>query len=154
MTKLVRQLGSIERHLGKYDILDLAAVNAQDLINKKYDLLKIYVELKRYETYLKGLIDNLKGPAYERAAIKGTKEFDYNDAKIYIAKRTKWDFSVDEKWSELDNDIQRLTKERKIRENHLKEASKSKVLTDQETGEIIEEFELPVEIKYGLSVHL
>lgn len=154
MIKIVRHLGTIDRQLGKYDILELASENANTIINTKYDLLKVYVELKRYETYLKGLIDNLKGPAYEKAALKRNSAFDYDDARIYISKRTKWDFSVDEQWTRLDTHIQQLMKERRERETQLKEANKAKVFTDQVSGEIIEDFELPVEIKYGLSVHL
>ncbi len=155
MSKLVRQLGSIERHLHKNEIIDLATDNVQAIIDsKKYDLLRVYVELKRYETYLHGLIKQLKKAALEKAVMKGSSSFEYDDARINISKRTKWDFSVDEKWSDLDRQIQRLTKERKIREKYLRDSNKVRVITDKETGEIIEEFDLPTEIQYGLTVRL
>ena len=155
MGKLVRQLGSIERHLHKKDIVDLATENAQAIIDSgKYDLLKVYVELKRYETYLKGLIQHLKRPALDKATETGQKSFDYNDARVNISTRTKWDFSVDDKWTELDRQIQRLTKEKKDREKYLKDNNKVHTIVDKETGEIIEEFELPKEIEYGLTVRL
>lgn len=155
MGKIVRQLGSIERHLHKEDIVDLATDNAQAIIDSgKYDLLKVYVELKRYETYLKGLIRHLKQPALDKATEKGQKSFDYNDARVNISTRTKWDFSVDDKWTELDQQIQRLTKEKKDREKYLKKSNKVRTVVDKATGEIIEEYELPKEIEYALTVRL
>lgn len=155
MGKLVRQLGAIERHLHKDDIVDLAQANAQAIIDAgHYDLLRVYVELKRYETYLKGLINHLKRTVLDKAKEKGKKSFDYNDARINIYTRTKWDFSVDDKWKELDLQIQHLNKEKKDREKYLKENNKLKRIVDRDTGEIIEDFELPKEIDYGLTVRL
>lgn len=155
MGKLVRQLGSIERHLHKKDIEELAISNAQGIIdNKKYDLLKVYVELKRYETYLKGLIKFLKLPALEKATEKGKKSFSFDEAKINISTRTKWDFSVDNKWTEIDQQIQQLTKKKKEREKHLKDNNEDKTIVDKETGELIENFNLPKEIEFGLTIRL
>ncbi len=155
MGKLVKQLGSIERHLHKKDIVDLATNNAQAIIeNDKYDLLKVFIELKRYEIYLKGLISKLKKPALDKATTTNKKSFDYNDAKINISTRTKWNFSVDNKWNELDEQIKQLTKEKKEREKYLKDNNKVREVIDKETGEIIEKFELPKEIEYGLTVRL
>ncbi len=155
MGKLVRQLGTIERDLEKREILALAKENGQAVIDSgKYDLLKVYIELKRYESYLKGLIQHLKKPALEKASEKGQKSFQYDNAKLNISRRTKWDFSVDEQWSRIDEQIQQLTQEKKEREKHLKESNKVRRLVDEETGEVIEDFELPKEIKFGLSVRL
>jgi len=155
MGKLVRQLGNIEKHLHKKEIIELAISNAQAIIdNENYDLLKVYVELKRYETYLKGLIDTLKQPALNKAAEKQAKSFEYNEARVNISTRTKWNFSVDNKWSELDQQIQQLTKEKKEREKYLKENNESDTIVDKETGEITENFELPKEIEYGLTIRL
>lgn len=155
MGKLVRQLGNIEKHLHKKEIIELATSNAQAIIdNENYDLLKVYVELKRYETYLKGLIDTLKQPTLNKAAEKQAKSFEYNEARVNISTRTKWNFSVDNKWSELDQQIQQLTKEKKEREKYLKENNESDTIVDKETGEITESFELPKEIEYGLTIRL
>ena len=155
MGKLVRQLGTIERHLEKREIVELAKDNGQAVIDSgKYDLLKVYIELKRYETYLKGLIQHLKKPALEKASEKGQKSFQYDNANLNISRRTKWNFSVDEKWTSIDEQIQQLTQEKKEREKHLKESNKVHKLVDEETGEVIENFELPKEIKFGLTVRL
>ncbi|MCF8223715.1 MAG: hypothetical protein K9J25_11250 [Bacteroidales bacterium] len=154
MAKLVRQLGTIERQLKKNDILELAFDNAKAVIESgKYDLLKVYIELKRYETYLKGLIEHLKEPALEKANKEGKKSFEYDDARINISKRTKWDFSADAEWADLDEQIRQLTLKRKEREQYLRQ-NKKVALVDEETGEVHDEFDLPTEIKYGLTVRL
>lgn len=155
MGKLVRQLGAIEKNLHKQEIVELAKENAQAIIDSgKYDLLKVYVELKRYESYLKGLIKHLKQPALDKATETGLKSFDYNQARVNISRRTKWDYSVDDKWTKLDQQILKLTKERKERENYLKDNNKVPTVIDEETGEILEEFELPKEINYGITIRL
>lgn len=155
MAKIVKQLGTIEKHLHKREIVDLAKENAQAIIdNEKYDLLKVYVELKRYETYLKELIQCLKSPALDKASKKGAKSFDYNEAKVSISTRTKWDFSVDNKWIELDNQIKQLTQAKKEREKYLKENNKVRTIIDKETGLTLEEFVLPKEIEYGITIKL
>ncbi len=155
MAKFVKQLGSIDRHLDKIEIVDLAIENAQAIVDSgQYDLLKVYVELKRYETYLKGLIQHLKQPTLVKATEMGSKSFVYNQAKVHISTRTKWNFSVDQKWVDLDRQIMLLTKAKKEREKDLKEGSNLKVMVDRETGEIIEDFELPKEIVHGLAIRL
>lgn len=155
MGKIVKQLGTIEKNLHKQEIIELAKENAQAVIdNGNYDLLKVYVELKRYETYLKELIQCLKSPALDKATKTGQKSFDYNEAKVSISTRTKWDFSVDKKWIELDNQIKQLTQDKKDREKYLKENNKLRTTIDKETGLILEGFVLPTEIEYGITIKL
>jgi len=155
MGKIVKQLGTIEKHLHKKEIVELAKENAQAVIdNGKYDLLKVYVELKRYETYLKELIQCLKSSALNKATKTGQKSFDYNEARVNISTRTKWNFSVDHKWIELDNQIKQLIQEKKDREKYLKENNKVRTIIDKETGLILEGFVLPKEIEYGITIKL
>lgn len=155
MGKIVKQLGTIEKHLHKQEITELAKENAHAVIdNGKYDLLKVYVELKRYETYLKELIQCLKSPALDKATKTGQKTFNYNEAKVSISTRTKWGFSVDYKWIELDNQIKQLTQDKKDREKYLKENNKVRTTIDKETGLILEGFVLPTEIEYGITIKL
>lgn len=155
MGKIVKQLGTIEKHLHKQEIVELAKENAQAVIdNGNYDLLKVYVELKRYEIYLKQLIQYLKSSAFQKASKTGEKSFDYNEAKVSISTRTKWDFSVDNKWIELDNQIKQLTQDKKDREKYLKENNKVRTTIDKETGLILEGFVLPTEIEYGITIKL
>ena len=68
MGTLVKKLGDIDRKLGKFEIIDLAITNAQTVIeSSKYDLLKVYIELKRYEIYLKTIIKKIQDSAYRKA---------------------------------------------------------------------------------------
>lgn len=121
MGKIVRQLGSLERNLRKKDIEALAEENARSIVDSgKYDLLRVYIELKRYETYIKSLINHLKSPTLLNALEKGEKNFTYDASTLIISKRTKIDFSVDEQWEYLNNKIENLKKEKKERENSLK----------------------------------
>lgn len=155
MGKLVQQPGNIDRSLNKQGIIDLATQNAQAITESgKYDLLKVYVELKRYETYLKALIEKLKQPALEQAAQEPQKSFEYHEARVNVATRTKWDFSVDTKWSELDQQIKQLVKEKKEREQYLKEHNDTDQEVNEETGELIEKIELPKEVQQGLIIRL
>ncbi|WP_233885963.1 hypothetical protein [Tenacibaculum piscium] len=154
MSKIVKQIGTIDKQLNKNEILNLSRQNAESIIaNKNYDLLKVYVELKRYETYLKGLIQSLKIPALESASQIGKKTFEYQQAKINISSRTKWNFNSDKTWYEINDKIQFLTKQRKEREKYLKE-NNSQMVVDETTGEIIEELELPKQITKGLTIRL
>ncbi|GIV32180.1 MAG: hypothetical protein KatS3mg030_482 [Saprospiraceae bacterium] len=155
MSKIVRQLGSLERHLHKKDIEALAEENARSIVESgKYDLLRVYIELKRYETYLKSLIGHLKNPTLEKAIEKGMKNINYDASTLTISKRTKIDYSVDEQWTKLKSQIEKLTKEKKEREKFLKEHNQTKTIVDEATGEVKEEFELPQEVLFGLRVKL
>jgi uncharacterized protein YecA (UPF0149 family) len=155
MGKLVKHLGTIDRSLNKKEIVELAKENAQAILDSnKYDLLKVYIELKRYEGYLKGIIQHLKEPALVTATDIGQKSFKYDEALIRITTRTKWNYSIDNEWKEIDSKIQQLIREKKEREKFLKETNFLKDVVDEETGELIGEFELPKEIEYGISVKL
>lgn len=155
MGKIVRQLGSLERHLHKKDIEALAEENARAIVESgKYDLLRVYIELKRYETYLNSLIKNLKEPTLAKAIEKGMKNINYDASTLTISRRTKVDYSVDEQWTKLKTQIEQLTQAKKEREKFLKEHNQIKTVVDEATGEIREEFELPQEVLFGLRVKL
>ena len=68
MAEIVKKLGEIDRQLRKSQIINLAAENAQTVIeSRKFDLLKVYIELKRYETYLKTIISIIGKQAVAKA---------------------------------------------------------------------------------------
>ncbi len=144
MTKIVKSLGTIDRSLSKKEIKEAAIVDAQAIIDaEKYDLLQVYVEMKRYEAYLSGVLQHLKTAAYAQAAEKGEKSFDYNEAKITVARTVKYDYSVDENWQSMKSDIEMLRAHRKEREAFLKKCNEKNELIDEETGEVISDFSLP-----------
>jgi len=127
-------------------------------------LLTVYIELKRYETYLKTLIDKIKKYTLVQASVQvaqtnkqentNRKTSSYSNATVAISTRTVWDFSLDKLWKELDDKIKELTEKKKEREKYLKAHSKPTSIVDKETGEIIEKSDLPKEINRGLIIRL
>ncbi|MCU0393233.1 MAG: hypothetical protein MUE81_19140, partial [Thermoflexibacter sp.] len=100
MANLILKLGDLDRKIDKHEIVNIANENGQSVIDsKKYDLLKVYIELKRYEVYLKTLIDKIKEHAFVQATVHSTqnknnrKTFLYANTKVAISTRTVWDFS-------------------------------------------------------------
>lgn len=119
----------------------------------KYNLIKVYIELKRYETYLKALINELKNSVLTKAAETGNNMFKYHDAQVRIQQKIQCDFSIDATWSELQRQIDILTKQRKAREKMLKQKKVIETV-DEETGEVLAETELPRMIRQQLAIHL
>jgi len=161
MGNLILKLGDLDRKLDKAEIIRIANKDAETVISsKKYDLLKVYIELKRYVTYLKTLIDKFKKHAYVQASVESTqnnhnkKTFSYSNATVAISTRTNWDFSSDKTWKELDDKIHELTRKKKERETYLKANHKPITLVDEETGELVEKSEIPKEINRGLTIRL
>ncbi|MBI2966208.1 MAG: hypothetical protein HYY40_00120 [Bacteroidetes bacterium] len=155
MANIVKKPGEIDRKLNKPAIINLAAENAHAIIDsKKFDLLKVYIELKRYVIYLNTLMENLKQHAFDQAAQNGKKTFEYSGAKVNLTSRTVWDFSSDHEWKELDDKIKELTQKKKEREKYLMEQPGAITAIDRMTGEIIEKTDLPVEINRGIAIRL
>lgn len=154
---IIKPIGAIERSLDRSQIVDLAEQNAQEVIdNDRYDNLVVYTELKRYELYLKTVIDKMKEAALEKALEQGEKYIDVDSARVTIYKRTVYDFSQDTKWQSIKSDLDYLTDIRKRRESLLKELSPGEVrqVVDEETGEVEELSAPPAETKLGLVVKL
>jgi hypothetical protein len=161
MANLILKLGDLDRKIDKHEIVNIANENGQSVIDsKKYDLLKVYIELKRYEVYLKTLIEKIKEHAFVQATVHSTqnknnrKTFLYANAKVAISTRTVWDFSSDKIWKELDDKIKELTEKKKEREKYLKEHSKPTTIVDEGTGAIIEQTDIPKEINQSLTIRL
>ena len=154
---IIKSLGAIERSLDREQIVALAESNADEVIESgKFDMLKVYTELKRYELYLKTVIDKTKEAALDLALEQGEKTLEVDQAKVTIVNRTTYDFSNDKKWSSLKGDLDYLTDMRKQREALLKELAPGEVreIVDENTGEV-EEVVAPVaETKFGLVVQL
>lgn len=162
MAEIVKKPGEIDHHLHKSEIINLATENAQTVIDsKKYDLLKVYIELKRYEAYLKTIISIFSKHAVAKAtdvvretAAPDRLTFEYANAQVNLTTRTSWDFSSDKIWKELDETIKELTQQKKEREKYLIATNKLITLVDEETGEIIEKPEIPKKINKGLTIRL
>lgn len=58
---LIQPIGTLDRTITKTAIVSLASDHADQIIDGgNYDLLKTYVEMKRYELYIKTIISKLK----------------------------------------------------------------------------------------------
>ena len=65
---LIKPIGTLEKTLSKTGIVRLAADHAKQIIDSgQYDLLKTYVEMKRYEVYIKTIIAQLKNHSIAQA---------------------------------------------------------------------------------------
>lgn len=95
-----------------------------------------------------------KHAALEQALAEGKKSFEYNKAQVKIIQRNIWDYSVDSVWKGIDSNIVELKKEKKLREKFLKESNEKGSLLDYETGELIEDYKLPVRVEKNLNIRM
>lgn len=72
---LIKPIGSLDRTITKTAIVRLANDHAYQIIESgNYDLLKTYVELKRYELYIKTIINKLKAISTLQAQVMREEE--------------------------------------------------------------------------------
>lgn len=156
MSKIIKTIGQIDRKLTKLDLVDLAKQHAADILaSEQYDLLKVYIEFKRYEIYLKTLIDEVKNETTKQAKEEGRRDFEYASAKVTLGKRRKFDYSVDEGWKDLNDEIERLKMLKKEREVLLKNIhGEFKEIVDEETGEIQKIVAPPIDLIDVLRIKL
>lgn len=58
---LIQPIGTLDRTITKTAIVELASSHANQIVESgHYDLLRTYVEMKRYELYIKTIINKLK----------------------------------------------------------------------------------------------
>lgn len=138
MSKIVKHIGQIDRKISKSGIVELAKQHAAEILdNDQYDLLKVYIEFKRYEVYLKTLIGEVKNETYRQAQEEGRRDFEYGNARVTVAKYRKFDYSVDKYWEELNNTLKEVKLLKREREKMLKNIKGDyKEILDEETGEI------------------
>jgi hypothetical protein len=138
MSKIVKHIGQIDSKISKSDLVELAKQHSSEILeNDKYDLLKVYIEFKRYEIYLKTLISEVKNETIQRAKEDGTRDFEYGSTRITVSKQRKFDYSVDEHWQELDDKLEELKALKKEREKMLQNIKgEYKEVVDEETGEV------------------
>lgn len=138
MSKIIKQLGQLEKNLTKTDLENLAKEQALAIMsNEKYDLLKVYVEFKRYEVYLKTLISEVKEEAQNKAREAEEESFEIGKAKVSFSQRRTFDYSTDDGWCEIDEELRRLKQLKKERESLLKTLETDEVeIINEATGEV------------------
>ncbi|MDO8368296.1 MAG: hypothetical protein Q7T20_15960 [Saprospiraceae bacterium] len=137
---LVKPIGSLERGLSKEGLVALAESDAEEVISSgQYDLLKVYVEMKRYEVYFSTVMEQIKSAALVLAQETGLKSFNYADAQVTNIKRSVFKFDRDPIWCKLHDDFEFLKGRIKLHEETLKKIEGEKEsFIDEETGELIE----------------
>lgn len=137
---LVKPIGTIERGLTKQGLIELAETNAAEVIqSEKYDLLKVYVEMKRYELYFKTVMEKLREAALAKAQETGLKSFEYADALVTNTKRTVYIFDNDPTWRKLHDKFEHIKSMLKQHEEMLKQLeTETGVIVDEETAEMLE----------------
>lgn len=156
MSKIVKVIGEIDAKLSKQEIIALGKENALEIsANVQYDMFKVYIELKRYELYLKTLVDEIKIVIIEKAKEDGKKDFEYGSTKIQFTTRRKFDYSVDEEWSKITDEMNIIKEDKSAREKLLKSIDGDfKEILDEETGEVIKVYAPAVELIEGVVLRL
>lgn len=156
MSKIVKTTGQIDRQLNKPEIINLAKEHSSEIMKSdKYDLLKVYIEFKRYEIYLKTLIEEVKKETFRQAIEEGRRDFGYGSARVSIEKRRKYDFSADVDWQSIQKEIESLKLLKKECERMLKNIKGDyKEILDEETGEIFKIEAPKIEYSENLRVGL
>lgn len=153
---LVKPIGSLDRGLSKDELIALAESNAHEVIESgQYDLLKVYVEMKRYELYFKTVMDKVREAALVVAQETGMKSFDYAGAKVSNTQRSVFNFDNDPTWQKLHDEFQHLKERIKQHEALLKQVRGEKEeYLDAETGELIEIYAPTEQIVESIMVKL
>lgn len=162
---LIQPIGTLDRTITKTAIVELANTHANQIIDSgNYDLLKTYVEMKRYELYIKTIINKLKTVSTYQARVMREEDqrpaplpgqelpadaesitnlpaltpldedsdyadqqgvvrqntIQYASASVQITKRITYDFTQDDEWNRLAEEIAKLKTALKKREEFLK----------------------------------
>lgn len=138
MATIIKQLGELDQQYTKMGIAGLAKRHATQLVQADtYDLLAIYIELKRYETYLQSLIDSIKPPALGKAKQAGRPSFSYAGATVKVVRQRQLDYSSDEFWEQANATLEEVKRLKKERENFLKSIKGThRDVVDSDTGEV------------------
>ena len=156
MAKIIKHIGEIDQTFTKSDIEQLAQQHAHTIVSdERYDLLKVYIEFKRYETYLKTLINEIKTETFDRIKTQEIEEFEHGHAKATLVKRKKYDYSSDGYWAAMNEELEHFKTLKKERENMLKNIKEEYIETvDETTGEIQKIFAPTFEVTETLRISL
>ncbi len=139
MSEITKPIGQIPAITSKEEIVKMGKAHAAEIINgDQYDLIKSYVDVRRYELYLKTLIDELKDETVKKFKESGDKDFEIGTSKATVTKRRKFDFSKDTYWKELDAHTKQVSDKQKSLEKMMKDMTEGSVkeFVDDSTGEV------------------
>lgn len=137
---IIKPIGALDRNIHKDQVSALGETDAQAVIDSgQYDLLKVYIEMKRYELYFKAAMDKIRDAAMVVAQETGMKSFNYADAQITNTQRRIFHFEQDPTWRNLQDAFEYQKNKLKEHEETLKQLEGENVsYVDEDTGELIE----------------
>ncbi len=138
MAKIIKQVGTLDQDLTKAELAELAEVDATRVLdNPAYDIVQVYTALKRYELYLKGLLETLKPAALDAVRSNYNGRTTLGSATVSVTETRRFDYGSDATWQHLTNEIKALQNKRKERQQALKKLAENQVdQVDLETGEV------------------
>ncbi|MEM9886135.1 MAG: hypothetical protein AAF849_09600 [Bacteroidota bacterium] len=156
MSKIVKSIGEIDRVLSKEEIEELAIEDAAQITdNESYDLLKIYIEFKRYDTYLQTLIKTLKKATIQQARQQQIEKFNFGNARLSVSARRKYDYSNDPLWNRMKEELEEIKQYKREREQFLKKIKGAFAdIVNEQTGEIERVFAPEISYSESITVRL
>ncbi|HAD13379.1 MAG TPA: hypothetical protein DCF33_13190 [Saprospirales bacterium] len=153
---IIKPIGALDRGIHKDQVIALGEADAQAVIDSgQYDLLKVYIEMKRYELYLKAAMDKIRETAMAVAQETGMKSFNYADAQVTNMQRRVFHFDKDPTWCRLHDAFEFQKNRLKEHEEILKHVdSENSSYIDEETGELIELVPPTMEVVESIIVKL
>jgi hypothetical protein len=123
--------------VNKQAVEDIIKAATDDILSGRQNPIDIAIKLKAMEDIIKAIRANqdVKDFTLDTAEQSGSKSFDFNGARITIAEVSKYDYSADKHWSELENTIKIARDRQKIHEKLLQDLDRE--MADPETGELI-----------------
>lgn len=153
---IIKPIGTLDRGIHKDQLMALGETDGQAVVDSgQYDLLKVYIEMKRYELYFKAAMEKIREAAMIVAQETGMKSFNYADAQVTNMQRTVYKFDNDPTWRRLHDAYEFQKNRLKEHEETLKHLEGERAsYVDEETGELIELIAPAYEIVEGIMVKL
>ncbi len=138
MSEIVKTFGALDGNYSKENLVQRAKQHAIEILeNEQLDLLRVYVEFKRYETYLVTLIGEVKEASLDEAQKEGKRRFYHSGAELTVQNTRKYNYEEDPHWAEVNETMERLKILKKRREEVLKNLDGvSKEILNPDTGEL------------------
>lgn len=156
MSSTIKPIGKLDKNLSKNGIESLAIDDIKGIIaENKFDLLKVYVELKRYSVYLESLINEIKTPALQQAQKLNNKKIELENATVFVTKRTVFDFSNDIIWAKLNSNFVEIKTKMHEHQELLKQMeTATSEYVDEQTGEVFTLSAPTKKEEFGLTVRI
>lgn len=139
MSRLIKLPGQLDPDLDRIELANLAAVDAAEVIGDgRYDIVKTFAALRRYEVYIASVLDTLKPAVLSSVRDRPEGHVEVGRSKIIIQQSRRLDFTQDTRWNSLNAEAQSSLERRKAHEKVLRSLTGETVQqVNQDTGEIV-----------------